>query len=524
MGPTRVITGRSRSSSEQANFPRRASSDACHHDVKQQLSLPTALKVDMGGRTVSPGGALLRSSRLFSVPKPLPEPSATNLHISNHKSPTMTRQYPQYQSITSPLSSREKGDWGFKRPLPLKSTMTTSTPLIRVKQVDSIENVTDFASAADHSLSLEKFRELGVAVSIPKGNERGTAPSRSDHSGKSVFEEDMDFTVSREGRAGDKRWKFNGPWLARMAEGDFLEYLEKKVRPKRAQFRRLLKDKLAADQTAHQATIAKDQGKPAPPTIHPSDITEQEFTNYVRSLRSDRATLYGLVSKFLDLAPLGQPVGIIQTFLSTGDNAAAESPYGKSGPPPSHPSAGISYLRTGSYMENHPVYGPQGRHTPVMSRVVYPRSGPAPAKLGVGGFVADAPAGDNEFNMRHSRTRISHNKKMLAGIQHLDTNTYGGAKAYVDPQSASIDPSGRVVLQLREADPESQLIAKEYQGREHVYVEQQRSAPKQQTRSEADPWRVGRVTDEILGDAVPASQEGKDVVGSSSSYGLDRQR
>ncbi|KAH7143837.1 mitochondrial ribosomal protein MRP51 [Dactylonectria macrodidyma] len=456
----------------------------------------------MGGRNLSPGGTLLRSSRLFSVPKPLPDPPVTNLHVGNRNSPTMTRAYPQYQAITSPLSSREKGDWGFKRPFPLKTTLSTTTPLIRVKQVDSIENVTDFSSAADLSLSLEKFRELGIALSIPKGSDRGPVHAQTEQWHKSVFEEDMDFTGPREGKAGDKRWKFKGPWLARMHEGEFVEYLEKKVRPKRAQFRQLLKDKLAADKTAHQATIAKDQGKTAPPSVLPNDITEDEFTTYIRSLRSDRATLYELVSKFLDLAPLGQPVGIIQTILSPGDNAVAESPYGKSGPPPSHPSAGISYLRTNSYMENHPVYGPQGRHTPVKSRVVFPR-GNSPAKLGVGGFVADAPAGD-EFNMRYERNRTHGRVKMLKGVQHLDTSTYGGAKAYVEPQTASIDPSGKVVLQLRQASPESQVIAKESHGREQVYTIP-RSTNKQ-THTATDVWRANRVSDEILGDATAVFQ------------------
>src|SRR6478752_1184195 len=164
----------------------------------------------MGSRAVSPGGALLRSSRLFSLPKPLPEPQSTNLHIGDHKSPTMTRQYPQYQSITSPLSSREKGDWGFKRPFPLKSTLTTSTPLIRVNQVDSIESVTDFASAADHALSLEKFQEMRIPLSIPKGNEKSGISVRNDAWRKSVFEEDLDFTEYRKGRIDDKRWKFQG--------------------------------------------------------------------------------------------------------------------------------------------------------------------------------------------------------------------------------------------------------------------------------------------------------------------------
>lgn len=463
----------------------------------------------------------MRSSRLFSIPKPLPEPPSTNLHIGNHKSPTMTRAYPQHQSITSPLSSREKGDWGFKRPFPLKSTMASSTPLIRVKQVDSIESITDFASAADHSLSLEKFQELRVAMSIPKGTERVGKTTRAAPWRKSVFEEDMDFTEYQKGRSDDKRWKFQGPWLARMTEGDFLEFLNDNVRPKRAQFRQLLKERLAESINSHQATTAMEQGNVAPAKISPKDITEDQFTDYVRSLRSDRATLYALVSKFLDLAPLGQPVGIIQTFLSAGENAAADSPYGKSGPPPSHPSAGISYLRTSAFMDNHPVYGPQAHRAPVLSRVVSPRGGPNPAKLGVGGFVSDAPSGDNEFNMRLGRQRLQSNKKILSGITQLDTVTFGGAKAFVEASSATVDPSGKVVLNLMEADSEAQLVAKESQGRGRVYNDQKQARKAQNNESMADAWRAGRLADEILGDEATKTNEEKNVVGSSSSYGLD---
>ncbi|KIL95371.1 hypothetical protein FAVG1_00108 [Fusarium avenaceum] len=471
----------------------------------------------MGGRAVSPGGALLRSSRLFSLPKPLPEPQSTNLHIGDHKSPTMTRQYPQYQSITSPLSSREKGDWGFKRPFPLKSTLTTSTPLIRVKQVDSIESVTDFASAADHTLSLEKFQEMRIPLSIPKGNDRSGTSMRNDSWRKSVFEEDLDFTEYRKGRIDDKRWKFQGPWLARMTEGDFIAYLDKNVRPKRSQFRQLLKERLVESINSQRAKNAMEQGNSTAPKINISEITEDQFTDYVRSLRSDRATLYGLVSKFLDLAPLGQPVGIIQTFLSAGENAAAESPYGKSGPPPSHPSAGISYLRTNSYMENHPVYGPQKQRTPTLARVVYPRVGPSSAKLGVGGFVADSPPGDNEFNTRNARLKVSVNKKMLTGITQLDTTTFGGAKAYVNPETATVDPSGKVILQLREAGTEAQLVAREAQGRTKVYNASKQAS--KQAEAPADPWRADRVADELLGASNATAQ--RNSVSSSKNYGLD---
>lgn len=472
----------------------------------------------MGARAVSPGGALLRTSRMFSLPKPLAEPQSTSLNIGDHKSNTMTRSYPQHQSITSPLASREKGDWGLKRAFPLKTTMNTSTPSIRIKQLDSVESITDFASAADHSISLEKFQELRVAMSVPRtNNSRRTSSSRSDLWQKSVFEEDTDFTDSRTGRENDRRWKFKGPWLARMTEGEFGDYLNKKVRPKRAQFRTLLKTKLAEDITTRQNNQALEQGLPQPPKVEPKNITDAQFTDYLRSLRNDRITLYAIVSKFLDLAPLGQPVGIIQTFWSGSDKSPADSPYGKSGPPPSHPSAGISYLRTSSFMENHPVYGPQGKRTPTQARVVYPRAGPASAKLGVGGFVAEAPSGDNEFNVKHGRFRGPGSKAMLNGITHLDIDTFGGAKAYVEPVTASVDPSGKVVLQVKETTAEAQVIAREQKGLSKVYKENSQApeyVAEQEAAAQEQDGKMGRIAEEILGNT------GKEAVGSSDAYGL----
>ncbi|KAG5918951.1 hypothetical protein E4U42_006694 [Claviceps africana] len=416
-----------------------------------------------GHLQLSPGGALLRSSRMFSVPKPLPEPPSWDLHIGDHKSSTMTRHYPQHQSITTPLSSREKGDWGLKRPLPLKSTLATSTPLIRVKQVDSVENVTDFASAADHSLSLEKFQELRVALSFPRGKAKlETDEEKPSMWPKSVFEEELDYTDYHPSRDGKTRWKFHGPWLARMHEGDFVKYLNKTVRPKRARFRQYLMMHLAKEMTTAQNKVALDSGEPLPPKVEIRDITAERFREYVKFLRADRIILYELISKFLHLAPLGSPFKIDKAECFT------TNVFAKTGPPPTHPSAGISYLRTSSYMENHPLYGPQDRRTPALARVVYPRIGQYKAKLGVGGFVADVPSGDNEFNIRYARGKAQTNK-LLKGIGHLDTSTYGGAKAYIDPYTATVDPSGKIILELRETKAEARVIARESKGLTEIY-------------------------------------------------------
>ncbi|CAG9990114.1 unnamed protein product [Clonostachys byssicola] len=493
----------------------------------------------MGGPAVSPGGALLRSSRMFSIPKPLPVPSSASTFLGEQKaSATMTKAQPRHQTITSPLRSRQKGDWGLKRPLPLKTTMATTTPLLRINELDTVENITDFHSAADHSLSLEKFQELRIPMSIPRrSGEPSSATTRKEDNIKSVFEEDSDFTDIQD-TSVDHRWKFKGPWLAQMADGDFLNYLNKKVRPQRAQFRALLRQRLAERLTSSQNRAAVEAGKPTPEPIKSEDITEEQFADYIRSLRSDRVTLYALVSKFLDLPPLGTPVGFAQNNLIFSDSNLAtdkitESPYGKSGPPPSHPSAGIGYLRTGAFMENHPVYGPQANKTPVNARIVSPKIGPSPAKLGVGGFVSTVPVGSNEFNMRTAGSR--HRRPVANGINNLDISTYGGAKAYIEPFTATVDPEGKVVVQVRETSPEAQLIAKEMRGLSSIYndSELKRTIPEPQHvdehaqealhdreregyDDEAPPQdsRVKQVYDQLL-------SEEQNMVSNSSSYGLD---
>lgn len=468
----------------------------------------------MGTRAVSPGGALLRSSRMFSLPKALPDGSSTNPFLSDNRSDTATKAVPQRQSITSPLSSREKGDWGLKRPFPLKTTMTTSTPVFRVKHVDAVENVTDFTSAADHTLSLEKFQEMRIPLVVPVTEDKLRRDSTRDTVGlKSVFEDDMDFTTRDEGTDDAKRWKFKGPWLAKMTEGDFNAYIAAEVRPKRSQFRRVLKEKLAAEITADQRSEAAEQGRDPPPAIRAESITDVQFTEYLYKLRNSRAKLYSLVSKFLDLPPLSQPVGFVNTGIFGSDNhKAPESPYGLAGPPSSHPSAGISYLRTNAVMENHPVYGPQSRRTPVQTRIISPRTGAIPARLGMGGFVATVPVGDNSFNVSALHRR---NQQLIPGLQRLDVTSYGGAKTYIEPVAAQVNSSGQVIIKNIETTAIAQLVAKESKGEGRIYEAENGGRQKQSSRK-------NRVVEEIL-PAEPAREEKpeKDIVGSSRSYGLN---
>ncbi|KAI0387617.1 mitochondrial ribosomal protein MRP51 [Hypomontagnella monticulosa] len=429
----------------------------------------------MAGRSVSPGAALLRSSRMFSMPTPIPAPPGDYSSITKFHSPTATIAYPTHLTVTTTPASRANGDWGFKRPLPLKSTTGTTHPLIRVRQVDSIEHITDFQSASDHTITLRKFQEMSLPISMPVAS--ATDLYSSSTFPTSVFEEEADVTAlsdKKKVELANKRWRFSGPWLAGMAPGDFNRFLEKEVRSKRSEFRAFLKKTLAAEMTENQARKAREAGETEPPEVSANDITEGQLTNYQRELRQDRMNLYNLVSQFLDLAPVDlnttlRHLGALQPGKPT--ELERGSPYGANGPPITHPSAGISYLRTRNFQENHPLYGPQKHHAPIKARILKPAHLPHSAmgnprpSIGVAGFVASLLTEDSVFNTTKQRNASKFHKS----LHSLELQQKGGAKLYVQPTKATVDSSGRVRVSITDTNEMSEVVQKEMVGESAVF-------------------------------------------------------
>lgn len=410
---------------------------------------------------------------MFSLPSPIPPPPGDASLGTHFSSDTATLPFPTHQVITTLSSSRKHGDWGLKRPLPLKSTTKSTHPMLRIKAIDTIEQITDYTSATDHGITLRKFQELNMPITLRKSTD-STAAGIAAHSRqtswvtlpqKSVFEDQVDFTdipPAKRAEALDRRWKFSGPWLAGMTQGEFNKWLAKEVRPKRHAFRAFLKKQLAKEK--HEAAVqsAVDKGEEPPAASDPSSITDDELTDYLRRLRYNKQQLYDMVGRFLDLAPLQPPTLAQGDFFSLQPGSQVQfretsNPYAEHGPPVTHPSAGISYLRTSMYMENHPIYGPQKHHAPVLARVVRPRRQPQSltAKLGVGGFIVDPPQGDSPANAKNANKAL---------YDRLDPSIEGGAKVWVQAQRASVDSKGRVNMHVSEASPESILVAKELIG------------------------------------------------------------
>lgn len=460
----------------------------------------------------SRGASLLRSSRMFSMPQPLRSlDSGTTVH--NH-SDTATTPFPIHLSVTTTEKSRANGDWGFKRALPLRKTTKSSTPVMRIKQVDSIEAVTDYASASDHSLTLEKFHEMGLAVSAPVVRYEKKKEGRV-----SVFEEASDRTSKPTEQLNStvnaKRWKFNGPWLASLTEDEFQRFLKKEVRSRRTEFRELLRQHRAEELSQAATQRAMNAGEEPPPRLSPSDISEEDLTEHIRSLRVDRNALYEIITGFLDLAPVAPPQTSTNMWANSLDGTLPPvNPYAQDGPPITHPSAGLSYLRTSAYVENHPIYGPQKQHSPVLSRILSPQRGPEPPKLGMGGFVVTTPPGTTSFAHRY-RDFDSRNK--VQGLSTFDPSIPGGAAMYLVPHSAKISSGGNVVVKADEATPEAQLVQKEIVGAGDIYFEPRDPAP----APEATAPQEGRPSEprQRFSRLAPG---GRKVFGSSESYGLER--
>lgn len=446
---------------------------------------------------------------MFSMPAPIPAAPGDYSSATKRHSPTATIPYPTHLSVTTPSSSRINGDWGFKRPLPLKTTTNTTFPLIRVRQVDSIEHVTDFQSSSDHTITLEKFQELNLPITVPPPdlNDSYTGTQRS------VFEEDSDVTAIPEGKEEElenKRWRFKGPWLAGMTDGAFEKYLEKEVRGKRIEFRAFLKERLASEMTRDRAREASEKAVQAPETVTAGDVTEKQLTSYMKRLRNDPIELYQVVGRFLDLAPLSKTPSPADMRVNKAYLLQRSSPYSSNGPPITHPSAGLSYLRTRDFQENHPLYGPQRNHAPVEARVVMPRhqaSAQHNPVIGVGGFIV-ATESDSSFNT----TRMASNRMRDRGLIALDLETPGGAKKFSDVKAAHVDSTGKVIMRVGDADPMTELVQKETLGRADAYNEALRNAEEPEVRRsprrEAQEYRVGA----------------RHTLGSRTAYGLDTPR
>ena len=389
----------------------------------------------MASKRLSPSAQLLRRSRLFSLPPALPHPAAEQSGVrTTFESDSATLRYPIHASIETTPPALARGDWGLKRPLPLKSTTNTSTPIVRVKEVDNADHITNYESAADHTLTLQKLQEMNVPVQRYHASTMEELFNRPLGSGgqSSVFDVYERIPPHPKDDSRPSRWKFKGPWIGGMDDVEFEKYLGREVKKRRVEFRNYLRKAILEEKVEKAAARARDKGEDFNEAS--VTLTEEDFQTEIIRMRQKREDLMRHLARFLDL-----PSPLIDSNLSHG-------------PPVTHPSAGLSYLRTNAHLHNHPLLGPQATSPPVRSRVLQ-RSSTSSRKtnrggllIGVGGIVATAQSG------------------VVSGIfQNRSGNeasfeTFGGEKGWVNPESAAIDSQGRIILDVKAATQDSMAI------------------------------------------------------------------
>lgn len=472
---------------------------------------------------LSPAASLLRNSKLFSLPPTLALPAQEASSETLARSDTATTPYPIRAAIETPQLSLNKGDWGLKRSLPLKTTTKTGTPVIRVQRgLDTPEHTVDFESAADHVLTLQKWQHLHMPVQYSSGvntgyddkhkhgvfnpsddnttnisnkNWTGVWPSiapkdRALHVPKGPKDEGAAYMTAKieehelsgaplpvvherpvQEKKPDKRWRYRGPWLAGMSGMEFDEFLKKQVRTRTKDFRERVELQWLADKEAASRARALEQGtlglpvkhaevqeetksqihvgeKPKALTQERTQITDEEFETYVRALRR-RPQIFGpLIADFLDLPDGPKPptanLASRKELWEYGRDTVAAPSYRNTGPPRTHPSAGLSYSRSRNWAANDATFGPQNDLTPVVGRILKViRSGSNPsATVGVAGFVTPrmdrgSSRGNNDFSGFTPRP--------------------GGQKLLVVPNAAMVNVEGMLDLHVRHA-PDTHVL------------------------------------------------------------------
>lgn len=477
---------------------------------------------------LSPAANLLRNSKLFALPPAIALPTTPPSSDQVSSSDTATTVYPRYAAIETTYTSAAQGDWGFKRPLPLKATRTTNNPVVRlVRGIDTPEHVADFESAADHALTLRKFQELNIPIQLQAREYTGGYRSEITSTHRSVFapthdnistsstilseaggktgvwpevKEEEVFSqlpdrlkqianhVEEERKAAEAgqpdpagarslekaatarahrqrlRWRFSGPSLIQLSGMEFDQYLHSLGQKE--------KDILASSIKRHllrqKMETAREEGKMGEQTTEQS-VTKQEVAEYIRRLRNNPTRFGPILAEMLDLpeGPSKASRGNRDVW-EYGRIALATDAWTMRGPPRTHPSAGLSYLKSAAFAHNHPSQGPQKYYAPVVARAVKTRNRPVggnDVNYGVAGFIVPNPGGDSmkssdsyvpqpgglKIPLRPTDAYVSE-----SGSLHLRTNRVSDYDIYDDKPLSSMEKTEMLLQQqdtVRQAAP-----------------------------------------------------------------------
>jgi hypothetical protein len=294
-------------------------------------------------------------------------------------------------------------------------------------------------------MTLQKFQEFHLPISLPSSAPKSTTDFvRRAH--QSPFESHLDNVSASEGSEGSQVYRHAGPWLGGQSEVQFQRYLEQ-LRSQKPKLLSKLRKQYSEKVAIQRRTEAQDKGELGDQPIKKSaKVTNEEFQAWLKTLRSDKRKAGAEMTRLLDLHSLSAeiPVTMIgrKDYYEATATRLSSVQYAHSGPPRTHPSAGLAYSRSGALVYNHPSYGPQLRERPVEARCLGSKSRKRRTRrravLGVGGMVLEDETDNSDDHLR--------------GLEYLDPSIPGGGRVYVSPRRASISANGTVNLEISRAE------------------------------------------------------------------------
>ncbi|RPA87577.1 hypothetical protein BJ508DRAFT_410337 [Ascobolus immersus RN42] len=389
------------------------------------------------------------------MPNPIPPPKSSIFNQS------ATSPYPVVQAITTTDASKHRGDWGLKRNLPLK----TKVKHIGYTELDTMEHYTPFSTAENEVLLVKKWQEMDIPLAKQSQNSFAMGDFSGRHSITAVsgapfisaFElemlEDQAKTNGKElGFLEKKRanWDFSGPYLGKMTPGRLKEWMELRSND------RTMRDFLFFSAQRLQQ-YAKENKEDYTLENSPSFRPREKESSPAQVLASLKAKYSGKVPKeyqsFEDMPEYKKAEEIAQakrTFLKDLEgkdtlnhqifqylrantdilqllvNAYFDIPTIPTGR--THPSAGLHYARSLSYMEYKPGVGGDISNKSLPGRILYSRRGGTQTGVaGIGGVVARC---DSAPSMTNSRL------KNVDDVEKIEHFTPGPGEAYIDGDGA----------------------------------------------------------------------------------------
>jgi hypothetical protein len=180
-----------------------------------------------------------------------------------------------------------RGNWGFKRPLPLRKR----DKFVSVQAVDSPEQQTEWTSRESEARFIQRWEEVATEPHVRDAWERHYSHSRTVHQAELAKEDEngniMDPAIRRQAdeERGKRHWVASGPLVSSMNPRRFARYLDK-LRQERPEFLSFL-----SEESPHKAQRLDSQHLVAPSAYEQSALGSAE-TVRKRFLQRQSHTIY----------------------------------------------------------------------------------------------------------------------------------------------------------------------------------------------------------------------------------------